>query len=211
MDERTLDTPGHQGSPVENWAVWRDSGDWERFRTVWHEDGVMMATWFQGTFEEVHSREPGRLEGGGGQHPASASAGRLFEIAGNRAIAANQNDPISLNERWYMTSKWTCCAPDGLLRFLVEKRSGPAGAIVPAAALLRKRTAWTPSIRSATGEVGSQNSGANSPKAYKHLALPPIRPRIQVSRLTCPGLKGPDADALYAKGKKWLAGGPALE
>jgi hypothetical protein len=33
---------------VENWAVWRDGGDWERFRTVWHDDGRMMATWFQG-------------------------------------------------------------------------------------------------------------------------------------------------------------------
>ena len=37
---------------VENWAVWRDAGDWDRFKTVWHEDGVMMATWFQGPFEE---------------------------------------------------------------------------------------------------------------------------------------------------------------
>jgi len=33
---------------VENWAVWRDAGDWERFRTCWHDDGFMMATWFQG-------------------------------------------------------------------------------------------------------------------------------------------------------------------
>src|SRR5579875_3478601 len=33
---------------VENWAVWRDAGDWERFATVWHDDGYMMATWFQG-------------------------------------------------------------------------------------------------------------------------------------------------------------------
>lgn len=33
---------------VQNWAVWRDAGDWERFATVWHDDGVMMATWFQG-------------------------------------------------------------------------------------------------------------------------------------------------------------------
>ena len=37
---------------VENWAVYRDAGLWERFRTVWHDDGVMMATWFQGPFEE---------------------------------------------------------------------------------------------------------------------------------------------------------------
>jgi hypothetical protein len=24
---------------VENWVVWRDAGDWERFRTVWHSAG----------------------------------------------------------------------------------------------------------------------------------------------------------------------------
>ena len=35
---------------VENWVVWRDSGQWDKFRTVWHSDGVMMATWFQGSF-----------------------------------------------------------------------------------------------------------------------------------------------------------------
>src|SRR5579872_3616589 len=37
---------------VENWVVWRDAGDWERFRGVWHDDGVMMATWFQGPFAD---------------------------------------------------------------------------------------------------------------------------------------------------------------
>ena len=42
-----LPTPGprsherHQAirELVENWVVWRDAGDWERFRTVWHDDG----------------------------------------------------------------------------------------------------------------------------------------------------------------------------
>ena len=33
---------------IENWALWRDAGDWDRFATVWHEDGWMTATWFQG-------------------------------------------------------------------------------------------------------------------------------------------------------------------
>ena len=37
---------------IENWVLWRDAGDWERFATVWHEDGVMMATWFQGPADE---------------------------------------------------------------------------------------------------------------------------------------------------------------
>src|SRR5450759_1928680 len=36
---------------VQNWAIWRDAGDWERFRTVWHDDGWMTATWFQGPAE----------------------------------------------------------------------------------------------------------------------------------------------------------------
>ncbi|HEX2654542.1 MAG TPA: nuclear transport factor 2 family protein, partial [Xanthobacteraceae bacterium] len=37
---------------IENWAVWRDARDWKRFRTVWHDDGRMMATWFQGSADE---------------------------------------------------------------------------------------------------------------------------------------------------------------
>ena len=30
---------------VVNWVVWRDANQWEKFRTVWHDDGRMMATW----------------------------------------------------------------------------------------------------------------------------------------------------------------------
>ncbi|HYR90603.1 MAG TPA: nuclear transport factor 2 family protein, partial [Terriglobia bacterium] len=26
---------------VENWVLWRDAGDWERFKTVWHPEGWM--------------------------------------------------------------------------------------------------------------------------------------------------------------------------
>src|ERR1700760_1993839 len=37
---------------IENWVVWRDAGDWQRFRLVWFDDGRMMATWTQGTADE---------------------------------------------------------------------------------------------------------------------------------------------------------------
>ncbi|MGN6571345.1 MAG: nuclear transport factor 2 family protein, partial [Pseudolabrys sp.] len=36
---------------VENWVLWRDARQWDRFRTLWHAEGRMWATWFQGTFE----------------------------------------------------------------------------------------------------------------------------------------------------------------
>jgi hypothetical protein len=37
---------------VESWAIARDSADWDRFRDQWHDDGYMMATWFQGPKED---------------------------------------------------------------------------------------------------------------------------------------------------------------
>ena len=46
---------------IENWAVWRDAGDWNRFRTVWHDDGRMNATWKQGTADEFIADCRGRL------------------------------------------------------------------------------------------------------------------------------------------------------
>lgn len=30
---------------VENWSIYRDNREWERFLEVWHEGGVMMTTW----------------------------------------------------------------------------------------------------------------------------------------------------------------------
>src|SRR4029434_10086745 len=37
---------------IENWALWRDAGDWDRFATVWHDDGWMRPTWCQGPASE---------------------------------------------------------------------------------------------------------------------------------------------------------------
>ena len=37
---------------LENWVVWHDAADWERFSTVWHDGGCMITTWFQGTGDE---------------------------------------------------------------------------------------------------------------------------------------------------------------
>ena len=48
-EPRNIDAEEAIRNLVEKWALWRDSGDWDRFATVWHDDGVMMATWFQGT------------------------------------------------------------------------------------------------------------------------------------------------------------------
>ena len=38
--EKSLIERMHIREVIENWVLWRDSGDWERFRTVWHPEGA---------------------------------------------------------------------------------------------------------------------------------------------------------------------------
>ena len=70
---------------VENWALWRDAGDWERFRTVWHDDGRMMATWFQGSADEfIRGSREGWNRGVSILHFLGGSS---IDVDGDRAIA----------------------------------------------------------------------------------------------------------------------------
>src|SRR5882672_2483637 len=70
---------------VENWALWRDAGDWQRFRSVWHADGRMMATWFQGPAERfIEVSRDGWDKGVSILHFLGGSA---IDVAGDRAIA----------------------------------------------------------------------------------------------------------------------------
>src|SRR5436853_7181656 len=70
---------------VESWAVWRDAGDWERFRTCWHPDGRMMATWFQGPAEDfIKVSREGFERGVSILHFLGGSS---IEVAGARAVA----------------------------------------------------------------------------------------------------------------------------
>jgi hypothetical protein len=70
---------------VENWVLWRDAGDWERFASVWHDDGVMMATWFQGPASEfIRVSREGFERGVNILH---FLGGSTVELAGDRATA----------------------------------------------------------------------------------------------------------------------------
>ncbi len=68
---------------VENWAIWRDAGLWDKFRTVWHDDGRMMATWTQGTADEFI--EMSKKAFANGVHISHLLGGSSIELIGNRA------------------------------------------------------------------------------------------------------------------------------
>ena len=46
------------------------------------------------------------------------------------------------------------------------------------------------------------------PAGYRHLACAQTRVGFEVTR-DMPGLTGPEVEALYARGARWPAGGPA--
>src|SRR6267154_2314298 len=70
---------------IENWAVWRDGLQWDRFATVWHSDGQMWATWFQGSYEEfIKVSQEGYDRGVRIMHMLG---GMSIDIKGKRAIA----------------------------------------------------------------------------------------------------------------------------
>jgi hypothetical protein len=70
---------------IENWAVLRDARLWDEFRKVWHDDGVMQATWFQGTADEfIKVSQEGYDKGVRILH---FLGGMNIEIKANRAIA----------------------------------------------------------------------------------------------------------------------------
>jgi hypothetical protein len=70
---------------VENWALWRDARLWDRFRTVWHKEGRMMATWTQGTVEEfIKMSDEGWARGMKFLHFLGGSS---IDVKGKRAIA----------------------------------------------------------------------------------------------------------------------------
>src|ERR687894_2282775 len=79
---------------VENWALWRDAGDWERFATVWHDDGWMSATWFQGPAKEFI-----RVTAEGFDRGVSILhflGGFTCDVQGDRAIAQTK---MTINQR----------------------------------------------------------------------------------------------------------------
>ncbi|HEY1461457.1 MAG TPA: nuclear transport factor 2 family protein [Casimicrobiaceae bacterium] len=182
---------------IENWALWRDAGDWERFRTVWHDDGVMMATWFQGPAEEfIRVTREGWARGVSILH---FLGGTSIDLAGPRAIAQTK---MTISQRGDVQGVLCDVVCTGRFYDFVEKRDGRWGVVLRQPIYEKDRVdPVDPSARL----VIDQAALAGFPKGYRHLAYIQTQLGYVVKR-DMPQLTGPEVDALYARGKAWLAG-----
>jgi hypothetical protein len=193
---------------IENWALWRDAGDWERFATVWHDDGWMTATWFQGParrFIEV-SRE-GFERGVSILH---FLGGFTCDIAGSRAVSQTK---MTINQRATVDGVLVDVVCTGRFYDFLEKRARPERGAqrVEGWGIVRRQPIYEKDrmdpVDPAAALALDVAHLAQFPEGYRHLGYLQSRNGFTVKQ-GLPGLRGPAVQTLYAEGAAWLAGSP---
>jgi hypothetical protein len=182
---------------IENWAVWRDAGDWERFRTVWFDDGRMMATWTQGTADEfIAMSKAGWAKGVSILH---FLGGQSIDLAGTRAISQTK---MTIAQRGLVHDVAVDVVCTGRFYDFLEKRGGRWGLVLRQPIYEKDRLdPVDPEATLALDPALLQKF----PEGYRHLAYLQSQIGYQI-KLDMPGLKGDAVQRLYASGAKWLAG-----
>jgi hypothetical protein len=187
---------------VENWVVWRDAGDWERFATVWHDDGVMMATWFQGPARDFIRVSREGFERG--VRILHFLGGTSVDLAGDRAIAQTK---MTITQRTTVEGVECDVVCTGRFYDFLERRDevDPTHRLV-----LRQPIYEIDRLTPVSGGAGPElDAGllAQFPAGYRHLAYIQTKIGYDVKR-DMPGLVGPEVENLYRRGARWLAGTP---
>lgn len=182
---------------VENWAVWRDAGDWERFRSVWHAEGKMMATWFQGPAAEfIRVSREGFERGVSILH---FLGGHSADVRGARAIGQTK---MTIAQRGEIDGVPCDVVCTGRFYDFLERRGGRWGIVLRQPIYEKDRL--DPLDPAATLTLDPELLG-RFPEGYRHLAYLQTRLGFTV-KPDMPQLTGPVVDALYARGQAWLRG-----
>jgi SnoaL-like domain len=182
---------------VENWAVWRDAGDWDRFRTVWHEDGWMSATWFQGFATDfIRVSKEGWEKGVSILH---FLGGTSIDLNGDRAIAQTK---MTISQRAAVHDVMCDIVCTGRFYDFLEKRAGTWGVVLRQPIYEKDRL--DPIDPSAELQLDAEKLNG-FPVGYRHLAYAQEAIGYRVKR-DMPGLTGPKIEELYRHGRAWLSG-----
>ncbi len=182
---------------VENWVLWRDAGDWDRFATVWHPDGWMTATWFQGPAQKFI--EVSRERFNQGVNILHFLGGWTCDVHEGRAISQVK---MTIHQRAPVDGVPVDVVCTGRFYDFFEKRKGRWG-IVRRQPIYEKDR-MDPVDSSAVLKLDPELL-SRFPEGYRHLAYLQLKNGFNVKG-DLPGLRGPLVEKLYAEGKAWLSG-----
>lgn len=185
---------------VQNWALWRDAGDWERFRGVWHDDAWMSATWFQGPAGKFIEVSRAGFERG--VSILHFLGGTSIELAGSRAVAQTK---MTISQRGTVEGVLVDVVCTGRFFDFFERRAG-RWAIVRRQPIYEKDR-LDPVDPSARLSLDAALL-ASFPEGYRHLAYLQTRLGFTVKQ-DMPQLRGPQVERLATHGRAWLQGAPS--
>ena len=182
---------------VNNWVVFSDSGNWEGFATVWHDDAWMTSTWFQGPASEFQKARRAGFERG--VSIIHFLGGTSIDVSGNRAIAQTK---MTISQRAPVDEVIVDAVCTGRFYDFFEQRAGRW-------AIVRRQPIYEKDRLDpvAPGAKLSLDPTllARFPEGYRHLGYLQTKAGFNV-RLGLPQLRGPEVARLYAEGAAWLEG-----
>ena len=197
--EHDDDAAGEIRKVVEDWVLFRDAGRWDEFAAVWHDDGWMTATWFQGPFAEFIA-----VSRSGFEHGVSIAhflGGFTCAIAGNRAIAQTK---MKIEQRATVDGTEADVTCTGRFYDFLERRDGRWG-------IVRRQPIYEKDrldvVDPGARLVIDAEKLATFPYGYRYLGYVQEKQGQQVLR-GLPGVRGPEVELLYREGAEWLAGSP---
>jgi len=185
---------------VENWALYRDALDWDRFRTVWLPPGRMNATWTQGTAEEFIAASQDGFERG--VRILHFLGGHTADVAGDRAVSQVK---MTISQRAHVEGVECDVVCTGRFYDFFERRDGRWGLVERQPIYEKDRI--DPVAPGVVPELDRELL-ERFPVGYRHLAY--LQTRIGYTvKPDMPGLTGPEVEDLYRRGAAWLAGSAA--
>ena len=193
-----FDDVQHIRDLIERWAVYRDSFLWDKFRTLWHPDGVMAATWTTSGYEDfIRTTDEGVLHGLNIMHILGGSA---IDALGGRAVSMTKFIILQRAAVDGVLCDVTCYARH---YDLWEKRAGRWGLVYRNTIADKDRI--DPVDNTETVRL-DRAILERFPIEYRHLAYLQTKLGYDVDR-DCPRLSGGKSlEALYQKGANWLNG-----
>jgi hypothetical protein len=184
---------------IENWVLWRDALMWEKFRSLWHDDGRMMATWTQGTADGfIEMSKQGFAKGVRILH---FLGGSTIEVRGTRALSQTK---MTIAQRALVHDVLCDVVCTGRFCDFWEKRAGRWGLVLRQPIYEKDRM---DPVDPAAKLALDQELLATFPEGYRHLAYLQTQIGYKI-KMDMPGLTGPEVEKLYARATSWLSGAP---
>jgi len=181
---------------IQNWAIWRDTGDWENLRTTFHPEGTMTATWFSGTADDFIAGA--KAAWSKGSRSAHFIGGSVIRVTAWKALAETRIILLIRDELDGVEIDVTCY---GRFYDRFVKDDGERWCILRRGVVYEKDR--LDPVRPGATLVLDDAVLKRFPEGYRHIAYVQTKRGMKVAP-DRPTPRSPELEQLYREGNDWL-------